>query len=168
MLLALLFVGCDPDCGDTSRMDGEYVVWSHAAVSDEMVTGDNSEEYPYRHIFANGWSEWDLKYIPSKQAFQMLVDGQAYEGSYVPSDNNCNSFTLTFQGTYSTDVDTAHSFLWQGDLSYMGVHLAGTYRYEDNWTDPATGLQGNLTIPEGELTATLKSEVSGGALDTGG
>ncbi|MFT5680678.1 MAG: hypothetical protein ACI8RZ_001584 [Myxococcota bacterium] len=169
MLLALTLMGCDPDCGDTSRMDGDYVVWSHSAVTDDLVTGTNTADYPFRQIFVNGWSEWTIKYIPSKQSFQLSVDGQAYEGTYEPDPNNCNNFSLVFQGTYSTEADTAHSFLWQGDLSYLGVHIAGTFTYKDNWTDLATGVQGSLEIPAGELTATLRSEVSeGGATDTGG
>ena len=169
MLLALTLIGCDPDCGDTSRMDGDYVVWSHVAVTDDLITGSNSEDYPYRDIFVNGWSEWSLKYIPSKQSFQLSIDGQAFEGAYEPDPNNCNNFSLLFQGTYSTDADTAHSFLWQGDLSYLGVHIAGTFTYQDNWTDLGTGIQGSLDIPSGELTATLRTEISqGSATDTGG
>ena len=164
MLLMLSLIGCDADCGDTSRMDGDYVVWSHSAVTEDLVVGSDQEDYPFREIFVNGWSEWSLKYIPSKQAFQLLVDGQAYEASYAPDVSNCNNFGLVFQGTYSTDSDTAHSFLWQGDLAYLGVHLAGTFTYEDNWTDLSTGSTGSLKIPAGELTATLRSEVSS---DTG-
>jgi hypothetical protein len=170
MLLALTLIGCDPDCGDTSRMDGDYAVWSHSAVPDDLITGSNIESYPFRQVFVNGWSEWTLKYIPSKQSFQLLIDGQAYEASYEPDPNNCNNFSLVFQGTYSTEADTAHSFLWKGDMSYMGVHLAGTFTYEDNWTDLTTGIQGNMRIPAGELTATIQSEFAGGdaSSDTGG
>ncbi len=163
LLMAMILMGCDPDCGDTSRMDGEYAVWSHSAVTDDLITGTNLDAYPYDKVFVNGWSEWDLKYVPSKKAFQLSIDGQPFEAAYQQDTANCNAFTLSFQGTYATDDNTTHSFTWQGDLAYLGVHLSGTFVYEDAWTDLATGDQGSISIPSGELNATIRSV----AVDTG-
>jgi len=157
-VLTLLLAGCDPECEDNSRIDGEYVVNSHVSVPSNQLTGENLDNYPYDGIFVNGWSAWTMQYVPNRKSFQVNLDGQSFEADYAQDPDNCNAFVLTMEGTYTTDQGTTHSFLWTGDLVYMGVKLRGTFAYDDTWTDPATGDSGSISIPEGELLANPASE----------
>lgn len=160
--IVLMLVGCDPECDDTSRINGNYIVNSHVSVPTNEVTGSNLEDYPYDDIFVNGWSRWEMMYVPGRQAFQVNLDGQAYEAEYTQDPDNCNAFTLTMSGTYTTEEGTAHAFEWVGDLVYLGVKLRGTYTYSDTWNNPSTGDAGSITIPQGEMLANPAS------MDTGG
>ena len=151
--LALLFLGCDPECDDTARINGDYIVNSHSSVTSNQVTGENLENYPYDDIFVNGWSNWTLEFVPGRQAFQVTLDDQAFEAAYTQDPDNCNAFGLEMSGTYITDEGTTHDFSWSGDLVYLGVKLRGTFTYTDAWSDPASGEVGSISIPAGELLA---------------
>ncbi|MFT4976615.1 MAG: hypothetical protein ACI8S6_002520 [Myxococcota bacterium] len=151
--LALFLIGCDPECDDTSRINGDYIVNSHVSVPSNEVTGDNLDSYPYDGIFFNGWSSWELQYVPGRQSFQVTLDGQSYEAAYTQDPDNCNAFTLEMAGTYNTELGTTHAFVWAGDLVYLGVKLQGTFTYSDTWTDPTEGTSGSITVPGGELLA---------------
>ncbi len=143
--------GCDSDCERPSRLDGKYAVWSNVITHDPEVIPD---DYPSREIFYNGWSSWDLRYISAQSSFELAVDDQpTYAGAYQSSDNNCNSFTLSFEGIYVDDTGCMHDFTWTGELSYYGSHLAGTWDYSSDWNDPITGGNGQVQA-HGQLTGT--------------
>jgi hypothetical protein len=162
---AALAPGCDADCRDQKRMDGTWEVWSNVSGSADEVTGDNVEAYPFDSVgLINGWSTWTLTYVPSNSTFQMEIDGQPFTGSYTESADNCNAFGLAFTGTYDTDVDTAHTLSWTGELVYMGDHLGGTWSYEDSWV--GGGASGTLVVPAGELNANIEGS-AGDFSDTG-
>ena len=161
-LALVLLVGCDPDCDDTDRIDGEYVVNSHVSVESAEITGQNLEAYPYEDVFFNGWSTWTLEYNPGKQTFQVLLDGQPYEAAYTQDPDNCNAFTLTMQGVYTGEGGITHTFSWTGELVYLGVKLRGTFTYSDTWEDALSGETGSIVVPAGELLANPK-----GGADTG-
>ena len=160
MLALWLLTGCDPDCDDANRIDGDYLVFSNLTVESADIEGQNLENYPYDGIFFNGASEWQLKYNPGKQTFQVLLDGQAFEARYTPDPDNCNAFTLEMAGVYTTEQNTAHTFQWTGDLVYLGVKLRGTFTYEDTWD--GGGESGAITVPGGQLQANPV-----GGVDTG-
>ena len=159
--LALMLFACDPECDDTSRINGKYAVNSHVSVPSDQITGSNLDNYPYGGVFFNGWSSWELQYVPGRQAFQVVLDDQAYEADYSQDPSNCNAFTLTMEGTYASDQGTLHTFKWSGDLVYLGVKLRGVYSYEDTWNDPSTGESGSINVPEGELLANPASPDTG-------
>ncbi len=156
-LFALGAVACDADCDSPERLDGNWIVWSNVTATADQMSGTNVEDYPLTDVFFNGWSEWNLKYLPSKSAFQLSVDGQPYEASYTEAAESCNSFAMGFGGTYTTDT-TDHVFEWTGDLSYQGSHIGGTWSYSDEWTgsdsDGGT-IEGSITVPSGDLNANV-------------
>jgi hypothetical protein len=168
----LLASGCDAECDEPGRIDGEYAAFSNAATDGWSITGFSDDETDEQivlldGIFANGWSEWELKYIPGKTDFQLELDGQPYTADYVQNETTCNSFLLSFSGSYTTDVNSLHEFSWEGDLSYFGSHLGGTYSYTDSWTqtlfeeddageEQSTQYSGTITILDGEFRATLQ------------
>ena len=162
--------GCDADCDDPSRIDGTYNVFSSVAASDQ-ITGENVEFYPLEDAFFNGWSRWELKYIPSNDTFQLSLDDQPFSATYSESAENCNTFTLDFQGTYTTEV-TSHDFVWSGELTYMGTHLGGTWSYQDAWSgtvgDDGENVNGSINVPAGELNANIAGSPSDFHDDTGG
>jgi len=146
--------GCDVDCDDVNRIDGFYAVWSNSATTPDAFTGQNLnlDVYPFEEMFFNGWSEWDMEYVPSDKLFRLKINDQPYQALYSQDPDNCNAFTLDIQGTYVTDIDSTHSFTWKGNLAYFGAHLGGAFSYEDSWT-LVDGTSGTLVVPEGEFTA---------------
>ena len=104
-------------------------------------------------VFANGRSEWELKYIPGNTSFQLSLDDQPFTASYTQDTDACNSFLLKFSGTYTTEVDSIHQFSWEGELSYFGTKLGGTFSYTDDWTqtiqqDDGSGGHGGRHLDE--------------------
>jgi hypothetical protein len=156
--LALALAGCDADCDNPSRIDGEYAMWSNITSSESEVSGDNTDDFPLEEVFINGWSEWDLKYIPSQGAVQLDINGQPFDATYQQEIENCNQFSMSISGDYTTEVNSIHSFEWNGDMRYMGTHLSGTWNYSDSWSNNSDGTSGSLSVPAGELTANLKDD----------
>lgn len=163
LLLAVAAAGCDSDCDDPSRLNGRYATFSNISTPLDQVTGESVDSYPWKHVFINGWSVWELKYIPKNSSFQVYVDEQPYTASFTPDANNCNSFELKFKGTYTADDGSAHQFKWDGALAYFGTHIGGTFTWQDDWSG-ADGGSGSISIPEGEVTANLRT---GENTDTG-
>ena len=164
-VLAAAAAGCDADCRNNKRMDGTYAVWATVTSGAEEITGDNVEEYPFDEIgLINGWSTWQMTFVPSNSSFQMEIDGQPFTGAVTTSADNCNAFNLVFSGAYDTDAGTTHTLSWTGDLVYMGDHLGGTWSYQDSWV--GAGISGTLTVPRGEFNGNVEGS-TGDFSDTG-
>jgi hypothetical protein len=142
-LLALLTVGCDPDCDNPSRLDGRHSVWSNVVEHTPVVTAIPSE-YPVYDIFYNGHSEWRLRYVQNQRAFDLVLDDQAYQAAFLQDPDNCNAFSLSFEGVYVSPGGTQHDFSWQGDLVYFGSHMGGTFEYVSDWADVGTSTAGHV------------------------
>ena len=166
LCIGLLSAGCDAECDEPGRIDGHYATFSNAATDDWEITGlsvdqDDEQMALLGAIFANGWSEWELNYIPGNTNFQLDLDGQPYTATYVQDETTCNSFTLSFSGTYTTDINSVHQFSWEGEMSYLGTHLGGTFSYTATYTrtilgedgESSTQLNGTITILDGEIRA---------------
>jgi hypothetical protein len=166
LCICTLNAGCDAECDEPGRIDGHYATFSNAATDDWSITGLSADQEDEQMalldaIFANGWSEWELKYIPGNTNFQLELDGQPYTASYEQDEVTCNSFTLSFSGTYTTEINSVHQFSWEGDMSYFGTHLGGIYSYIDTYTqtileedgETSTQLSGAITILDGEVRA---------------
>ena len=167
-------LGCNSECEDPGRIDGDYAVFSNTASDDWTITGFSVEQEEEQtallnSVFANGRSEWDLKYIPGNTSFQLSLNDQPFTALYTQDTESCNSFLLKFSGTYTTDIDSIHQFSWEGELSYFGAKLGGTFSYRDDWTqtiqeDDGNGgtqnvpLNGTLTIIDGEFNASSKQD----------
>ena len=141
--------GCEKSCPDVSRLDGGYAVY--------MAPADSSKT-AWDEVFASGWTEWDMSYVPARQDFDLTVEGQPYTASYTGDSADCDAFTFGFDGTWLADNGDVHSFTWSGDLKIAGVHIQGTYTFNDNWTDPNTGDQGSLSTQDGSFTANTRSD----------
>jgi len=157
-LIGVVSSGCDADCEEPNRIDGSYAVWSTVTGGEEGYTGQNTEDYPWDGVFFNGWSEWELTYVPSKTAFQLEINGQPYTADYTQDETQCNTFLLNFDGEFVSSTDTAHSFEWLGDLRYYGTHLGGTFQYSDLWAGLSDDNAGSVEVSTGEMTANLREE----------
>jgi len=156
-LCAVVVAGCDSDCGNPGRLDGTYSVWSNVTSDDYTIDGldDAAEQIEVLDAaFINGWSQWQFKYVPSKDDFTLEIDGQPYTATYTEASDDCNAMSMKFNGQYDSEADTVHTFDWQGDLAYMGAHITGTFSYSDTWTR-TDGATGSIDIPSGELRARL-------------
>ncbi len=165
--------GCDADCGNPARLDGSYRVHENTtSVDGWTVTGFDEDQTDEQTtllygVFANGLSTWDLKYVPADKGFRVTVDGQQYDASYTPAQDNCNRFDLAFEGLWTNPENGAtHQFTWDGQLVWTGDELGGSFVYEDAWG--LDGSTGTVTIPDGEIRATLKAGAAASSDDTGG
>ncbi len=163
-ILALGLLGCKGECQPDSRMDGGYAVWSYVTAATEDIGGDNIADYPWPAMFFNGWSEWTLQYIPAQSNVQIELDGQPFTATFYRAPDTCEDFTMSFSGTWLSDWGTRHSFQWDGDLSYQGPQIGGTFTYSDTWSDPEAGTTGSIDIPLGEISMNAGAEIG----DTGG
>jgi hypothetical protein len=167
LCICVLTTGCDTECDEPGRIDGDYSVFSNSSTDDWSISGLSTEQEDEQMalldaIFANGWSEWELKYIPGNTNFQLELDGQPYTASYDQDETTCNSFILSFSGTYTTEINSVHQFSFEGEMSYFGTHLGGTYSYTDTFEqtilddtgEGSTLLSGAITILDGEIRAT--------------
>jgi hypothetical protein len=143
LVLAPLAVGCDPDCDNPSRLDGRHSVWSNV-VEHTPAAQAIPDEYPVYDIFYNGHSEWRLRYVQNQRAFDLVLDDQAYQASFRQDPDNCNAFSLSFEGVYVSSGGTQHDFRWDGDLVYFGTHMGGTFEYSSDWTDVGTSTAGHV------------------------
>ena len=132
--IILASTGCDPDCGDPARIDGTYEV-SQNVLDANAVSGENLSAYHTGDTIFNGTSDWTIKWVPGASSFQMAINGQPYTGSYTESDASCNTFNMVVEGAYPTDAGSEHTFTWDGDLTWFGDELAGSFSYADTWTN---------------------------------
>ena len=159
LLLGLAAIaGCDSDCGNPSRIDGDYEVWSNAVGDGVVFTGLEDDEATRTEIlqaaFPNGASSWSITYVPANGKIDLVIDeDQPFTATYEESPDNCNAFSMQFSGMFISEAGANHQFTWQGDLVYMGGEITGTFSYSDTWTHPDG--QGSLEIPEGEIQAVL-------------
>lgn len=164
-LAAAFASGCDSECANSGRFDGQWAVWSYAIGDGATFTGIDEAEVVDRATvmqaaFPNGWSTWGMKYVPSDSAVALDVDGQRFDAEYEEDAGNCNVFAMAFSGQYTSEVVVTHAFDWTGELTFMGDHLTGTFSYSDTWTSQ-DGLSGTFEIPSGELVATFEGDGAG-------
>jgi hypothetical protein len=118
------------------------------------------DEYPASDIFYNGHSEWLLRYVQNQRSFDLELDGQQYSAKFQQAADNCNAFTLSFDGVYVSPGGTQHQFEWNGDLVYFGSHMGGTFEYYSDWNDVGTGTAGHVWTV-GELRSSTTGQDSG-------
>lgn len=158
-LLPFTNVGCDPDCDNPNRLNGRHSVWSNV-VEHTPLPDAIPDEYPVGDIFYNGHSEWQLRYVQTQRAFDLVLDDQQYHATFRQAPDNCNAFALGFEGVYVSPGGTQHEFEWKGDLVYFGTHMAGTFEYYSDWNDIATGTGGHVWTT-GELRSSSTSGDTG-------
>ena len=157
MLLALLLlIACDESCPEISRLDGAWAVYAETTTA--TVSGSNGGNFPWDDVFAEAWSEWDLRWVAGRGDFELEVDGQPYTAAYTPDEVDCDAFTLSFDGRYLGEAGSTHDFTWTGALSHVGSHFDGTFAFEDSWSDASSGQDGTLSIQDGTVTANTRSE----------
>lgn len=160
-LVGLTLLGaCDPDCADPGRIDGLWSVRSNStndAAELKINQGEvnNETELAYG-IFANGESSWDVKYVPSNSKYTIIIAEQTFKATHEPDVDNCNAFALRISGDFVADDGAEHQFDWQGDLTWSGEQMGGTFIYDGSWT--LDGATGTITIPKGELIAQRGSD----------
>ena len=151
----LLLAGCDPDCGNPARLDGNYDVWQNVADA-STVSGENLSAYPYDDTVFNGASAWNIKWVPGDSSFQLSINDQPFTGaSYDESETGCNTFTLLFDGSYEAEPGSVHALTWEGELTWYGDELNGNYTYTDTWANDETGTSGTINVPDGVFVGTL-------------
>lgn len=155
-LLVVLATGCDPDCDNPSRLNGGHNVWSNV-VEHTPPANAIPEEYPVSDVFYNGHSEWSLRYVQAQRSFDIEVDGQKYDASFRQDADNCNAFSMAFEGVFVSQSGTQHTFSWSGDLVYFGTHMGGTFEYEAAWADFGTDTSGQVWTV-GELRSTTAED----------
>lgn len=159
LAISALAAACDADCGDPARMDGAWSTWSNVTDA-STVTGENLEDYPFEEALFNGWTDWQLKWVPGAKSFQLAVDEEPFTATYAEEASSCNAFNLDFSGTWETAEGTRHDFRWEGNLRYYGDELGGTFSYADEWyTSGSGGASGTIVVPEAEFTASPPESV---------
>lgn len=137
-------------------MDGGWAVYSDADPA--TISGSNAGRFPWEDVFVGGWSEWDLTYLPSRVEFKVEVDGQPFVATYLADEADCESFTLVIDGRYLGEGGSSHDFTWTGQLTQAGVHLDGTFSFEDVWDDPLADASGDLSLQNGIFTGNVRAE----------
>ena len=192
LLLLAMFGACDADCDNPGRVNGSYAVFhdvlnvGDSATEDSgtakaeggKAVADNYDSVSYS-TFINGWTHWDLTWssgtgkvaIIANDAKERMGDPGAvigdtftWTGSLAATEDNCNTFDLSVKGTWSTSLDTDHSFKYDAQLTWTGDGMGGTYTYSDTYT------QGDNLDPVGGIT-NAKGEAffvaQGDGFDTG-
>lgn len=175
-LLLALIAGCDSDCEDASRLNGEYAMWHSVLNANQEGGATMDEAYPSYEVFVNGWSRWDLTWSASGGTFAAAISdvaelqsgGEAttpvtYDGTLTSRDDNCNAFDLALTGQFEAASGTTHDFAYTAELVYYGDDVAGHFTYEDTWSG-ADGASGALTGAAGDVYGVLQTD---GAFDTG-
>lgn len=152
LFLVLALMGCEAECPDDTRLNGEYAAWSYATAPTADITGTNIEHYPWPDAFVQGWSEWQLTYVPSRDEVSLIIDEQPFTAEFERVPDDCRNFTMSFFGTYLSAVGSTHAFEWTGWLTYQGPHRGGSWEYTDQWNWPDEGESGTITIPEGQIS----------------
>jgi hypothetical protein len=167
-LIALALAGgCDPDCADPGRIDGIWSVRGNATndAAELKITQESSQDITINEpelvygVFANGPSSWDVKYVPANGKYTIIIAEQTFKATHEPDADNCNAFALRFSGDFAADDGAEHQFDWQGNLTWSGDEMGGTFAYDDTWT--LDGAAGTITIPKGELIAQRGSDTGG-------
>ena len=117
-LFAALLAGCDSDCANPSRVDQKYEVW-HAVTNTATKTAEGDKtlamtaDYPSYELFVNGCTQWTMTYQSASNKLNVTIldidevqgtgdadaaDAQSFEGTLVPHDANCNTFTVDLAG----------------------------------------------------------------------
>ena len=160
LLLSVFAGGCNPDCQDPGRINGEYAVFSNATseawTSTSTLTDLEDQSALLGGLFANGDSAWTLQYVPSSSSYAVIIDDQRFVGEPTSSEGSCNLVQLDLGGVYTSAVGSVHTFTWSGELLWSGERLDGTFSYADTWTWEDDS--GAVDIPDGQL----QGERSGG------
>lgn len=180
-LVALTATGCDADCADTSRINGTYAMWHTVLNAGEEGGATVSEDYPSYDVFVNGWSKWKVNWSAGNDTINADITDvaevqsgpdatvgttQAFSGSLVASEADCNAFTMHIEGNFTSKARTTHAFIYDAQLVYVGDHLNGTFTYSDSYTgtdSDGEAISGALENATGEVTGTLQID----AFDTG-
>lgn len=156
-LLAGTLVGCGGErCPEVSRLDGAWAVFLE--VDTTTASGSNAGNFPFDDVFVGGWSEWDLTYLPSREEFQLEVDGQPFVATYTADEVDCQAFTLSFDGRYLGEQGSTHDFSMAAHLTQAGVHMDGEFDFDDTWEDPVEDRSGTLSAPGGRFTGNVRTE----------
>ncbi len=167
-LCALLpaLAGCDSECDDPARIDGQWAVFANATGEDWQVTGFTEDERTageeaalLDNIFMNGASTWDIRYTPGRDRYAIDIDGQSFEAEHAADAESCNRIALTLGGIYTSAGGSTHDFDVDAEIVWTGDAFVGSYAYADTWT--FDGRDGAIRIPSGQLRG------SAGAADTG-
>jgi hypothetical protein len=178
VLFAALLPGCDADCQDTQRINGDFAVWHTVLNAGDGATFD--ENYPTYDIFVNGWSEWkitwqagagtmnvDIADRNERASLQTPPSLESFTGTLTTGDDNCNAFDMETSGDYTSAVGTVHSFSYTAHVVLAGDHYNGTFIYDDTYTGTdAEGnpISGGLSGAEGTVEGVHQSD---GSFDTG-
>ena len=157
LLVALMAAGCGGErCPEVSRLDGGWAIYLEVDTS--TVSGNNAGNFPWEDVFVGGWSEWDLAYLPSREEFQLDIDGQPFVATYTADAVDCQTFTLAFDGRYLGDEGSTHDFVFSGVLTQAGVHMDGEFTFDDTWEDPVRDTSGSLAVPSGVFTGNVRTD----------
>jgi|GEM_PF-3380241 len=174
--LVLLTWGCGSDCDDTTRLDGEWEVYSRVsseawqvsgfdtASTNETVAAEAALDQAdlLRQLFVNGTTAWTLTRQGETDTYALRVNGQEFEARMVPKKGACNALDLDFAGTWSGSEGSTHNFKFEGQLTFLGDEITGDWKYTDNFSWDDRDAAGTVAIPEGVFSG------SRGASDTGG
>ena len=149
-----LWSGCGERCEDVSRLDGGWAVYLEPA----QGTATGAASYPWDDVFTEGWSEWDLEYVPARSEFRLDLDAQPFTATYIQDDTRCDAFVLRFDGTYLGEEGSVHTVEWTGELQAAGTHILGTYDFTDDWRDPSSGDNGTMQLAGGDFTGNRRED----------
>ena len=137
-----MLIGCQTTCPEWSRLDGFYVVSPASENTD--LRGQNINSFLTGDFFALRWSEWDMQYQPSEQAFRIELDGQPYIAELNGQKESCADFGLSISGIYTAaDGDERYDFVFEADLTEAGPKWKGEALIDIDWTF-TDGTEGNV------------------------
>ncbi|MBM4368631.1 MAG: hypothetical protein FJ102_20630 [Deltaproteobacteria bacterium] len=183
--LLIALVACDADCNKPNRVNGTYAVFhdvlnmsTDGAAKAASATVEGYDDVSYSAL-VNGWWRWDLTYEAASDSVNITaidvrermgdpaeVDGQSvtWTGSFVAHEDNCNSFDMKLNGTWTSSQDTIHAFKYESTVSWSGDGFAGDYTYSDTYTvGDGVESEGGITGASGDVIAVLQVE----GFDTG-
>lgn len=182
-LLVAFLAGCDADCEDASRINGEYAMWHSVLNANQEGGATMDEAYPSYEVFINGWSRWNLTWsasggtvsaeITDVPELQSGGEGasstpETFSGTLTSADDNCNVFNLDLSGDFTTASGSTHAFTYTAEMVFYGDNMSGTFAYDDTWSKPgedgAAPTSGQLAGASGDLQAVRQTD---GTFDTG-
>ena len=156
LFAALALAGCNNECDDPTRIEGQWAMFGNATSTDWQVTGFTEAEREagdeaklLNNVFANGWSTWDIRYTPGRDSYAIDIDGQTFEAKHSASEQSCNRIDLELAGIFVSDGGSIHDFAMEVEVVWTGDEMAGSWAYADTWT--LDGRNGAINIPAGEL-----------------
>ncbi len=175
VILAGFASACGADCEDATRFDGVWSVSSHVSSANWQVSGfnvdaadtadaqaaENDQADLLAQLFVNGTEDWTLARDGTSKAARLTISGQSYDARLTEDEDACNSFKLTFQGTWNGNEGSLHTFKYDGTVTFLGDEMTGAWSYTDNFTWEDRAAQGSVAIPAGVFRAVLPGADSG-------